>query len=353
MESNAGWEGGLKAGLAVSTAEYVMFLNDDTMIPSHQKLWLHRLLNHFIHPEFAAIGPTSNCVMGRQNMFLQENFSLVRSKFLIGFCMLLRRSDLDAAGGVDDTMPGGDDLDLSIRLRKLGKYLLIDREVYVHHFGFKTGERLEGTANQENGWNSIKKIERTNHALMRKHGLKAFLDLFASEEPILYPNGTWSDREADICREWAVGEKVADLGCGAKKTSPNFVGLDLIPHGQSIPGLNFDQVSSADVVCNVENDLPIQDFDAIVARHILEHMLDATQAVKSWGKSLKHGGRMVIAVPDHTYNNTIPLNHQHVHAWTPRSLKNFMESLGWKTLSLEDPRNNVSFVGIFEKNGVQ
>ena len=57
---------------------------------------------------------------GAQNIFLQQPSSMTYVPFLIGFFVLLERAALDAVGGVDATLPGGDDLDLSIRLRQAG-----------------------------------------------------------------------------------------------------------------------------------------------------------------------------------------------------------------------------------------
>ena len=82
-------------------------------------------------------------------------------------------------------------------------------------------------------------------------------------------------------------------------------------------------------------------------------MVDPVKVLKQWGKVIKDGGRLIIAVPDQELNNTIPMNFQHVHAYTKDSLKTFMESLGWKTEAIEDTHNNISFVGVFKKNGLQ
>lgn len=349
QDKNVGWEGGLKAGLAASKEPYVLFMNDDTLVPSHQRLWLTMLLNHFADSDCAAVGPTSNVVMGKQQMQIQIQEDQIRTKFLIGFCMLVRRADLDQAGGIDATLPGGDDLDLSIRLRKLGKYLLVDRNVFIYHHGFKTGERVHGP-----DWNSLAMLERTNFALINKHGLPAFLDLWAEEvTPTSGVPSNWGDTESEICKRFATGELIAEIGCGAKKIIPTSVGIDITPKGQEIPGLRRGVLSVADLTANVEEPLPISGFDSIVAQHILEHMVDAVGAVTAWRNALKHGGRLIVAVPDHSVRNTIPMNYEHCHGWTPGSLKKFMEALGMKTVDLLDSQNNVSFVGIFAKNGDQ
>lgn len=357
---NEGWEGGLKAGLAVAKEQFICFLNDDTYVPMTSLRWVNRLLEHFKHPQVGAVGPSSNVVMGIQNIFsgLSPVHTPIQVNYLIGFCLLVRRSALEAAGGIDDSLPGGDDLDLSIRLRKAGYVLLADREVFIYHHGFKTGERVEGGPNQKNGWNSVEKTERTNWALMEKHGLyswMACMNQLASdlENPELL-NWTTEDTEGQTIANSIRGEKVLEVGCGMKKTVPWAVGVDRIPNGESIPGVAPELRSVADIVANAEGPIPVDDgsFDTIISRHVLEHIVHDVDAVREWGRILKHGGRLIIAVPNHEIRNTIPMNHEHVRAWTPKSMQTFMESQGWKVIDMLDPKNNVSFVAVLEKNGL-
>lgn len=176
---NLGWDGGLKSGLKESDSPYVIFMNDDTYIPISSGDWMVKMVRHFLEPDCAAVGPSSNVVMGKQNIFYQSREKQFKAKFLIGFCVMIKRDFLESAGGIDDSLPGGDDLDLSIRLRDLGKYLMVDKESFVYHHGFKTGERVEGGPNQPGGWNSLDKIEKTNFALINKHGIYKFLDLWS------------------------------------------------------------------------------------------------------------------------------------------------------------------------------
>ena len=58
---------------------------------------------------------------------------------------------------------------------------------------------------------------------------------------------------------------------------------------------------------------------------------------------------MIIAVPNQDICNSIPLNPEHIHAFTPSSLKNLMELIGFKEIESIDPKNGVSFVGCYEK----
>ena len=343
--SNLGWEGGLKLGLSVSKAPYVIFMNDDTYIPISSQYWMVQMLNHFADPKVAAVGPSSNCVMGPQNVFIPcKSYSSFPVNFLIGFCMMVRRSTLEEVGGVDDSLPyHGDDLDLSIRFRKAGYKMICDKNVFVYHHGFKTGGREFGSA-----WNSVEMTEKTNTHLIKKHGLKEFWQT-VSQMPETPSYKTPVDSEGDAVRRFIVG-RTLELGCGAQKTIPEAVGVDIVPHGEMIPGL-VKAFSMADIVADVSKPLPIESgtYDTVIARHILEHVISTRQAISQWSVPLRVGGRMIIAVPNQEIRNSIPLNYQHIRAFTPEVLKEEMESLGFKTIDLLDPKNDISFVGVFEK----
>lgn len=348
---NLGWEGGLKEGLKYADTPYVVFLNDDTYIPIFSSGWIQMMLQEFADPKVAAVGPSSNCVMGVQQMLIPSlNDGGFQVNYLIGFCMMLRREYLDKVGGIDDSNPNhGDDLDLSIRLREAGYKLICNKNIFVYHHGFKTGQREFGSE-----WNSAAMTERTSHWLIKKHGLKKFMKYIFN--PVVdgekKPDKP-SDPEGDICRQYAQGS-VLEVGCGPQKTVPESTGIDIIARGEFIPGLP-GRKSIADFTADMREPLPFDSasFDTLIARHILEHLIDPIKVLKQWGQTIKPGGRMIIAVPNQEIRSSIPLNYQHVHAYTPESLKTLMEQLGWHTEAMEDPKNDVSLVGVFKKNGLQ
>lgn len=348
---NLGWEGGLKLGLQHSKSPFVVLMNDDTYIPYSSAGWLLQLLQRFADPKVAAVGPASNCVMGTQNIFVSPGANLVSEvTFLIGYCVAVRRDMLDHVGGIDDSLPyHGDDLDLSMRFRKAGFKLICDKSIFVYHHGFKTGGREHGAQ-----WNSAAMTERTNHHLIRRHGLKEFW--FTMSNPVIDNVEKYAgtaDSEGDLVRRYAVGN-ILELGCGAQKTVENSTGVDIIPKGDPIAGL-VGKTSIADIVADIQDTLPVEanTYDTLIARHLFEHLIDAVKVLKDWRRVIKPGGRLVLAVPDQGKRNTIPMNYQHVHAYTQDSLKNLMESQGWHTEAIEDASNDVSFVGVFTKNGVE
>lgn len=143
---NLGYERGIEAGVIASDAEKVLFLNDDTFIPPMQTSWLTILSSHFRDPKIGAVAPCSNQVMGYQNIFAFVRGLVIDVPFLTGFCLLVRRSDFLSLNMFDGVpVNSGADIDLSFRLKRKGLSLLIDRRIFVYHYGGETGKRVYGS----------------------------------------------------------------------------------------------------------------------------------------------------------------------------------------------------------------
>jgi SAM-dependent methyltransferase len=273
--------------------------------------------------------------------------------FLVFFCVLIRMEALEKAGGVDDTLPGGDDIDLSMRIRDAGYSLIVRKDIFIWHYGFQTGERLKGTPDKPGGWNSVEMSTKINMALIKKHGLIKWMDT-------MYPGSFGKsieaspefidlDQEGVYTKKYIKGDIIGDFGCGHRKTIKDSIGVDLIPGGEEIP--NIYEKSQADVVADITKPLPFDDnyFDTIISRHSLEHCIDILSTLKNWIKVLKPGGRLIIAVPDESSEVTINLNPEHVHVFTPESLQVILGSLGLKKIKCLSGYNTSSFLTIYEK----
>ena len=178
---NIGWERALELGINHTREPLILMLNDDVFFPHTGKHWLARLVADLDDPRVAAAGPSSNTVAGPQSSAWPLPAPRYAARYLIGFCMLVRRSALNEVGGIDTTLPGGDDIDLSIRLRGAGYTLVCDRTSFVYHYGFKTGIRVHGDHTQPGGWNSQEMIGATANALIAKHGAAAFSDTWRND----------------------------------------------------------------------------------------------------------------------------------------------------------------------------
>lgn len=355
VNKHIGWESSLQIGLEHSKTPIVCFMNDDTYVPYASSLWVNKCLAEFRDPKVASVGPSSNVVRGHQNIFLDQ-FSGYRApyaNFLIGFCVFYRRKLLDAIGGIDNTLPGGDDFDLSIRVRKAGKKMVICRDTFIYHHGFKTGERLNGTSDKPGGWNSREMSEKTNMGLIKKHGFRLFWETnFGNlENP---DNRAFPDRdvEKEVVGKMVKGKVIYDLGCGESKTIPEAIGIDRVPRGEAIPWLEGAK-SVADIEADVTDELPIADgsADTIIVRHLLEHCLDTVDVLKAWISKLKIDGRLILTVPDEEVCMTLPMNPEHVHAFTHSSLLRLLELIGMKEVDFKNDYNGISFTAAYERNG--
>lgn len=346
---NLGWEKGLALGVEHSKAPFLCFQNDDTHIPPAESDFYKRLLYPFSDTNVAAVGPSTTVAAGWHSIYQRSPLHTpTEVSYLIFFTVMVRREHYDLVGGIDTGCPGGDDLDLSIRFRKAGKNLVVNPRAFIIHHGFKTGERVNGGPNSEGGWNSLQMRDRTNQYLIQKHGFKTYwetvrgLQYAAPEVP--------KDLEGDVVRSMVNGKEVLELGCGYRKTVENSIGMDITHQGDDIPHVPGGH-SVADVTGDVTKPLPFESSskDVIIARHIFEHCLDSAQTLKNWNKVLKIGGRLIIAVPNQDICNSIPLNPEHVHAFTPASLKSLSSLCGFKEIKFVDPKNGVSFIGCYEK----
>lgn len=348
--SNLGWERGLEYGLKEAQGEFICFQNDDTLIPKATQSFYSQLLWPFQNKNIAAVGPATTIASGWHSIFQRNAVrQLTDVTYLIFFTVMLRRSDLEAAGGIDTSAPGGDDIDLSIRLRKLGKSLVINPDAFLIHHAFKTGTRVRGDHTVADGWNSKEMTDKTNRWLIQKHGFKVYLDTMRGYS---FQGGIpASDKEGELVSTFVRGPKIIELGCGSTKTVPQAIGVDMSANGENPSHLHDGKKSVADIQADVTKPLPFADhsIDTIIARHILEHCVDTISTLKNWRKVLGVNGRLIIAVPNQDIINSIPLNPEHVHAFTPHSLKAIMELIGFKYVDTSDPGNGISFVSCFEK----
>lgn len=352
---NLGWEGGLKEGLKHTDAPFLCFQNDDTHIPSvSQQQFYQNLLGLFADNKVGAVGPVTTTAAGLQSIFHPRTApTICEARWLIFFCVIVRRSALEQVGGIDNTLPGGDDFDLSIRLRMAGYKLLISPQSFLIHHGFQTGTRVHGGADKIGGWNSPQMTERTNQALIKKHGFKRFFETLSNQLVDVTPQPS-DDIEGKLIRaefDWN-NDKVLDLACGFQKTHPNAIGVDRVPKGEIVPLFYGTPIQSvADINADVTQPLPFEDgiVDGVIARHIIEHIPDMVGAVRNWIKPLKIGGKLIIATPDDKVINGIPLSADHVHSLTKEALVNICELIGLKHLKSVDTGNGISFYSSFEK----
>ena len=342
MNGNVGWMKAINAALAECDTKFFCMMNDDVVFPPNSGYFWRTLMAHFDDPDVGAVGPSSNFISGVQNLFNLDVPHVCETGLLIGMLMVVRTEEFKEMGGLDDKLPGGDDLDLSIRYLKRRKKLICDRTAYVHHFGQQTGKRVNGEE-----WDSIRHQECSNNALIRKHGVLAWYHTFGAWWHHPESRVTYLDSEGE--EEWLGGrlEKYrgngaigVDLGCGPGikgLEDLNIVGLDLAKKGERGSGGRKFTDADPNLTADATN-MPVEggSVDFVLARHLLEHLVEPISALEEWRRVLKDEGELMLTVPNHEKANTIVLDATHVHAYTPKSLSALLEATGW---SVEDCRN--------------
>jgi GT2 family glycosyltransferase/SAM-dependent methyltransferase/tetratricopeptide (TPR) repeat protein len=152
---NRGFPAGANQGLATARGEYLLLLNNDTVVTTG---WLRRMLDVMqADGHVGLVGPCSNNVSGAQmipvtygDMACLDGFAWEWGKRhhgiveatdrLIGFCLLVRRALLDQIGLLDERFGIGcfEDDDLCLRALRAGWQAVIARAAFVHHYGNRT-----------------------------------------------------------------------------------------------------------------------------------------------------------------------------------------------------------------------
>jgi glycosyltransferase involved in cell wall biosynthesis len=229
--TNRGFSQGCNQGIEASTGEYLLLLNNDVVVTDG---WLGGLLECLTaSPDVGVVGPMTNNISGIQRVrhndyvSLDEMHEFARSfrtlhrhrrfvcRRIVGFCMLFRRSLVDAIGALDTSFGTGnfEDDDFCLRSVLAGRHNRIAADVFVHHYGSRTfiGNGIDYQASLsgnmkifDDKWNSldardelgkrylvVKALERAEILAHRNETAKAFRVLVdalkhAADEPRIY-----------------------------------------------------------------------------------------------------------------------------------------------------------------------
>jgi SAM-dependent methyltransferase len=154
---------------------------------------------------------------------------------------------------------------------------------------------------------------------------------------------------------------VLDVGCGVgplrqflAREDFRIVGMDLSPELVAVAGQNYDE----GLVADATGRWPFDDasFDAVNLGALMEHVPDWHAPLNQANRVLREGGLLVISVPNLRYWKEIRrllqarqphwlMDMQHVHAYTPRFLRDLVVLHGFEVLSLEADRLNIPLPG--------
>jgi GT2 family glycosyltransferase len=191
---NKGFPAGCNQGFSAAKGDYIILLNNDTIVT---KEWLSGLIRWLEIDETIGIaGPRSNYVLPHQavnrvpyktvkelHQFAASWNEFHKGKgyqadYLSGFCMAFKKSLLQEIGGMDERFTPGyfEDTDFSLRTRIAGKKLWVANDVFIHHHGsgsFRTKQKKLGKTvniNRKNFYEKwkIKNMKQINELVKRE-----------------------------------------------------------------------------------------------------------------------------------------------------------------------------------------
>ncbi len=150
-KKNRGFAAGCNQGIKKSSGDYLIFLNNDTIITPN---WIRGLIKYLDDKKVGLVGPVTNFMWNHQEIDINyrslksmlnksENYTkanknrIFKVDNLAFFCIAARKEVVGEIGDLDERFKIGmfEDDDYCLRVKKAGYKIICVHDVFIHHFG--------------------------------------------------------------------------------------------------------------------------------------------------------------------------------------------------------------------------
>ena len=184
-DHNRGFAAANNQALAKALGDYLVLLNNDTVVPHG---WLEGLLRHLTDESIGLVGPVTNFAgneariavdyddLSEMQSFADRQADIRKGRsfdisMLAMFCVAFRRDVLDRVGFLDEGYQVGlfEDDDYSMRVREAGFRVVCSEDVYVHHFGQAAFKKLIPSGEYQRIWNANQAYYERKWGIWKPH----------------------------------------------------------------------------------------------------------------------------------------------------------------------------------------
>ena len=288
-------------GIKISTGEYIILLNNDTvLLEQEQNYWLRLFDKPFEnHPDCGI-----SCIIKGASEPAAHDFAVF-------FCVMIARKVFDQIGLLNEEygVGGGEDTEFCIETERAGFKVI---EVLNKHWegiqyvgGFPIYHKGEGTVHDPNlvqGWDNI--FLRNSLKLAKKYNFDWYRWRLSNhwERAVFLKGDGVYPREVTrytYANNNLLGKKILEIGCSSG------YGLQFFPQDIDYTGVDYDPIivevaseqgwnPNARFIHADINKFEMEQYDTIVAFEVIEHLDNGLEIVEMLKKHCK---RLLITVP--------------------------------------------------------
>lgn len=188
-DRNLGFAAANNQGLELADGDFLLLLNNDTVVP---RGWVDPLLRHLQDPAIGLVGPVTNAVGNEAKIDVDyddiqqmEAFADRRTRprqgkhfdipMLAMFCVAMRRDTFEKIGLLDEAFGIGmfEDDDYSRRIQAAGLRTVCAEDAFIHHYGQASFKKLIASGEYQALWDRNQAYFESKWGAWKRHEPRA------------------------------------------------------------------------------------------------------------------------------------------------------------------------------------